>query len=66
MATVWASDSNVDEAASYLDLTQGQIRTAIRYTAEFPDEIRGQNEANEQAADRAQSEWEREQEALRR
>jgi|SRR5215831_1661830 len=66
MATVWASDSNVDEAASYLGLTPGQIRAAVRYTAEFADEIRGQTEANEQAADRAQSEWEREQEVLRR
>jgi uncharacterized protein (DUF433 family) len=66
METVWASDGNVDDAASYLDLTPEQVRAAVRYCVDYRDEIEGQITANEQAAERARAEWERERDALKR
>jgi uncharacterized protein (DUF433 family) len=62
--TVWASDGNVDEAASYLDLMPEQVRAAVRYCAEYRDEIEGQITASHQAADAARLEWQRQQDAL--
>jgi uncharacterized protein (DUF433 family) len=65
METVWASDGNVEEAASYLGLTPEQVRSAVRYCAEYRGEIEGQIRVNQEAADRAWLEWNREQETLR-
>jgi uncharacterized protein (DUF433 family) len=65
METVWASAGDVDEAASYLDLTPEQVRSAVRYCAEYREEIDGQASANQREADRARLGWERQQEALR-
>jgi uncharacterized protein (DUF433 family) len=65
METVWASDGNIDEAASYLDLTPEQVRAAVGYCADYRDEIEAQIATNQQEADRARLEWERQQEALR-
>lgn len=64
METVWASDGNADEAASYLGLVPEQVRAAVRYCAEYRDEIEGQISANHQAADAARLEWQRQQDAL--
>lgn len=64
METVWASDGDVDEAASYLGLTHEQVRAAVRYCAEYRGEIVGEIEANQREADRAQMEWRRHQDAL--
>ncbi len=65
MATLWASDGNVEEAAGYLDLTPEQVRSAVRYCAEYRDEVEGQIKTNQEEAERASLIWEREQEALR-
>jgi len=64
--TVWASDGNVDDAASYLGLLPEQVRAAVRYCAEYRDEIEAQITANRQAADAARLEWQRQQDALHR
>lgn len=66
METVWASDGKVEEAADYLGLTADQVRSAVRYCAEYRDEIEGQIRANEDAAARERRLWESTQEALRR
>ncbi len=63
--TVWASDGKIDEAADYLGLTADQVRSAVRYCAEYRDEIEGQIRANEDAAERERRLWESTQEALR-
>jgi uncharacterized protein (DUF433 family) len=65
METVWASEGDIDEAASYLDLTPEQVRAAVGYCADYRDEIEAQIATNQQEADRARLEWERQQEALR-
>jgi uncharacterized protein (DUF433 family) len=64
METVWASDGDVEEAASYLDLVPEQVRAAVRYCAEYRDEIAGQIAGNQQAAEAARLEWRRQQNAL--
>jgi uncharacterized protein (DUF433 family) len=66
METVWASDGNVDEAADYLHLRPDQVRAAVSYYAEFPDEIDAWIRTNHEEADRLRSRWEREQDSLRR
>jgi uncharacterized protein (DUF433 family) len=66
METVWASDGNVDEAADYLQLRPDQVRAAVSYYTEFPDEIDAWVRTNQEEADRLRSRWEREQDSLRR
>jgi uncharacterized protein (DUF433 family) len=64
--TVWASDGNVDEVADYLHLRPDQVRSAVSYYTEFPDEIDAWVRTNQEQADRLRSQWEREQASLRR
>lgn len=66
METVWASDGNVDESADYLGLRPDQVRAAISYYAEFPDEIDHWVQRNREEADRLYAQWGREQASLRR
>lgn len=66
METAWASDSNVDESAGYLGLRPDQVRAAIAYYAEFPDEIDNWVQRNRDEADRLRAQWEREQASVRR
>lgn len=66
METVWASDGNVDESADYLSLRADQVRAAISYYAEFPDEIDHWVQRNREEADRLYAQWGREQASLRR
>jgi hypothetical protein len=51
----------VDEAAAWLSLTGGQVRTALRYYGEHPAEIEDRIRRNEQAAERARESWETQQ-----
>ena len=66
METLWASDGNVEEAADYLRLRPDQVRAAVGYYTEFPDEIDAWVRANQEEADRLRSQWEREQASLRK
>ena len=66
METLWASDGNVDEAADYLQVRPDQVRAAVSYYTEFPDEIDAWVRTNHEEADRLRSRWEREQASLHR
>jgi uncharacterized protein (DUF433 family) len=55
MRTVRASGGDVAEAASYLGLTPEQVTAAVRYCAEYRDEVEGQITANQEAAETARS-----------
>jgi uncharacterized protein (DUF433 family) len=64
VATLKASDGNLDEAARYLDLPNRSVRAALSYYAEFADEV----DEDADWADRVESDlrdrWERERSAL--
>ena len=45
-------EQRVDRAAAQLSLTEGQVRAASRYYAEFSEEIDAELAANDEAADR--------------
>lgn len=68
MATLKGGEARGEEAiaatAQLLDLTQSQVRTAVRYYAAFPDEIDERIARNAQDADEAENAWRREQAAL--
>ncbi|HST69117.1 MAG TPA: hypothetical protein VLI94_05620 [Solirubrobacterales bacterium] len=50
--------------AELLNLTNSQVRTAVRYYAAFPDEIDRRIALNAEDADEAEAVWQREQAAL--
>jgi uncharacterized protein (DUF433 family) len=64
VATLRASDGNIEEAADYLGVAPRLVRAAVEYYAEFTDEVdddtavAGRVEADERAR------WERQQRAL--
>jgi uncharacterized protein (DUF433 family) len=64
LATLRASEGDVDEAARYLGLSARQVRAALDYYADFRDEV----DADAQAAQRIEAaerdRWERQQQAL--
>jgi hypothetical protein len=49
--------------AELLNLTDSQVRTAVRYYAAFPDEIDRRIALNTEDADEAEAAWQREQAA---
>lgn len=57
-------EAAIREAASWLDLTEAQVRAALGYYGSFPAEIDAQIAANEAAAERAQREWDTQQRLL--
>ena len=68
MATLRGGEPRGGEAiaatAELLDLTESQVRTAVRYYGAFPDEIDERVARNAQDADEAEEAWRREQAAL--
>jgi len=66
MDTVWASDGDIEPAASYLGLRPDQVRSAVSYYADYPDEIDEWSRRNLEEAERLQAAHEREQAALSR
>ncbi len=68
IATVRASGLDGDDAlastAEWGNLTQTQVRSAIRYYAEYQDEIDERIARNVEEADAAEELWRREQNAL--
>jgi uncharacterized protein (DUF433 family) len=64
METVWGSDGDVEEASDYLGLRPDQVRAAVGYYTDFPDEIDAWVQANREEANRLHSQWEREQASL--
>ena len=57
-------EQRVDRAAAQLSLTEGQVRAASRYYAEFAEEIDAELAANEEAADYELAMWENERRLL--
>lgn len=64
--TIRGSDGSVEDAAEYLNLRPDQVRAAINYYTEFPDEIDDWIRQNQEAYDRGRAQWEREQAARRK
>jgi hypothetical protein len=58
------SEDAVSEAAEWLGLTVAQVRTALAYYGEFPDDIEREIDANEAAAARAERAWQNQQRLL--
>ncbi|HET9677520.1 MAG TPA: hypothetical protein VFP21_08470 [Solirubrobacterales bacterium] len=54
----------ISAAAELLDLTDSQVRTAVRYYSAFPEEIDRRIALNTEDADEAEAAWKREQAAL--
>lgn len=50
--------------AELLDLSEAEVRTAVRYYAAFPDEVHERIARNVEDADAAEAAWRREQAAL--
>lgn len=59
------SDEGITEAAHWLGLSEAQIRIALGYYGDYPDEIDADIQANEDAARRARESWDRQQQLLR-
>jgi hypothetical protein len=54
----------ITATAELLNLTDSQVRTAVRYYGAFPDEIDRRISLNTEDADEAEAAWKREQAAL--
>jgi hypothetical protein len=54
----------IDATAELLNLTDSQVRTAVRYYGAFTDEIDRRIALNTEDADEAEAAWQREQAAL--
>lgn len=54
----------IGELAGLIDLSEGQIQTALDYYGEYPEEIEELIRRNEEEAERAEAGWRRQQSAL--
>jgi hypothetical protein len=54
----------ISATADLLDLTDSQVRTAVRYYGAFPEEVDDRIARNAEDADEAEAAWRREQAAL--
>jgi hypothetical protein len=57
-------DAAVTQTADHLGLTRTQVRTAVRYYADYPDEIDEWIAVNDEEAAAAEAAWHRERAAL--
>ena len=64
IATLRASDGDVDEAAGYLGLTARQVRAALDYYADFRDEVDADAAVAQRIEATERERWERQQRAL--
>lgn len=62
--TLQASDKEVDETAAYFDLPVAYVRAAVRYYADYRDEVDAWRERVQAIAEREREAWEREQAVL--
>jgi uncharacterized protein (DUF433 family) len=65
IATLRQSENSVESVAAYLELPVGQVRTAVRYYAAFPDEIDARLERQRVSAEREEAAAQRERALLR-
>lgn len=54
----------IRELAELLELSEGQIQTALDYYGAYPDEVEALTRRNEEEAERAEAAWRRQQSAL--
>lgn len=64
VTTIRQNNGSVEEAADYLEVPVEQLEAAVRYYAEYKDEIDELIERSRRAAERERELWERSQEAL--
>ncbi len=64
IATVRASESDIDEAATYLAVTPRLVRAAVEYYAEFIDEVDADAAITSRIELDERARWERQQRAL--
>jgi uncharacterized protein (DUF433 family) len=64
IATLRASEGDVDEAAAYLGIAARQVRAALDYYADFRDEVDADAEAARRIETAERDRWERQQRAL--
>jgi hypothetical protein len=57
-------EAALEEAATWLGLSEALVRVALGYYGEFPDEINAEIAANDAAAARAEREWRTQQSLL--
>jgi uncharacterized protein (DUF433 family) len=62
--TLRESDNSVEAAAEYLGIPEQHVRAAVRYYADFRDEIDEWRERTRAIADRGEEAWRREQAIL--
>ena len=62
--TLRESDNSVEATAEYLDASLQLVRAAVRYYAEFPDEVDEWREKTRAIAEREEEAWRREQAVL--
>ena len=62
--TLHESDNSVEAAAEYLEIPEASVRAAVRYYAEFQDEVDAWRELVQAIADREEEAWRREQAIL--
>src|SRR5919198_2333903 len=60
IATLRESDNSVEAAAEYLEIPEASVRAAVRYYAEFQDEVDAWRELVQAIADREEEAWRRE------
>ena len=64
VATLRASDGDVEDAADYLGLTARQVKAALDYYADYRDEVDGDAAFAERVEATERARWERQQRAL--
>ncbi|MEK6275822.1 MAG: CopG family transcriptional regulator [Actinomycetota bacterium] len=62
--TLRESDNSVDATADYLDIPEQHVRAAVRYYADFRDEVEAWRERSRAVAEREEEAWRREQAIL--
>lgn len=62
--TLRNSDNSVDATAKYLDIPEQYVRAAVRYYADFRDEVDDWRERTRAIAEREEDAWRREQSVL--
>jgi uncharacterized protein (DUF433 family) len=64
ISTIRHSSNSVEEAAEYLEMPIEQAEAALRYYADFKEDVDDWTTRTEAVADRERARWERQQEAL--
>ncbi|HVS28770.1 MAG TPA: DUF433 domain-containing protein [Solirubrobacteraceae bacterium] len=64
ISTIRQNNSSVEQAAEYLEMPVEQAEAALRYYADFKEDVDDWTAQTEAVADRERARWERQQEAL--